>query len=131
MYKFSKSSEEKLATCHPDLQKLMNEVIKYYDCSIICGHRGEKEQNEAFEKGYSKLKFPNGKHNKIPSLAVDVLPYPFKGYQDRDQFLFMQGFIKGIATQLGIKIRLGIDFNGDLSFKNDSLFDGPHIELII
>jgi len=131
MYKFSKSSEEKLATCHPDLQKIMNEVIKYYDCSIICGHRGEKEQNEAFEKGYSKLKFPNGKHNKIPSLAVDILPYPFKGYQDRDQFLFMQGFIKGIATQLGIKIRLGIDFNGDLSFKNDSLFDGPHIELII
>lgn len=130
MYSFSESSQAKLDTCHPDLQRLMNEVIKHYDCSIICGHRGEKEQNEAYEKGYSKLRYPKGKHNKIPSLAVDVLPYPFKGYNDRDQFIFMQGLIKGIATQLGIKIRLGIDFNGDLSFKNDSLFDGPHIELI-
>ena len=123
MYSFSESSKNKLDTCHPELQRLMDEVIKHYDCSIICGHRGEKDQNDAYEKGYSKLRYPKGKHNKIPSLAVDVLPYPFKGYNDRDQFIFMQGLIKGISTQMGIKIRLGIDFSGDLSFKNDVIFD--------
>lgn len=129
MPEFSKKSKERLSTCHPDLQLLFNEVIKHYDCTIICGHRGEKEQNEAFEKGFSKLKWPHGEHNKSPSMAVDVLPYPFLGWGNREQFIYMAGYIKSTADRLGIKIRLGIDFNQDMNFKNDRLFDGPHVQL--
>lgn len=128
-FKFSDSSKEKLATCHPDLQRLFNEVIKHYDCTIICGHRGKSEQNEAFMRGFSKLQFPDSKHNSFPSMAIDVLPYPFTNWNDKLKFVHFAGYVLATADQLGIKIRCGIDFNEDLKFNNDSLFDGPHFEL--
>lgn len=129
MAKFSQSSQERLLTCHPDLQRLFSEVIKHYDCTILCGKRGEKEQNEALERGLSKLKYPLSKHNKSPSLAVDAVPYPID-WQDGKRFLHFAGFVLGVASQLGIKIRWGGDFNRDLNFSNDSFVDAPHFELV-
>jgi len=41
---FGERSRNNLKTCHEDLQKLFNEVIKHFDCSVICGHRGQEEQ---------------------------------------------------------------------------------------
>ena len=43
MPKFSKKSKSKLETCDSKLQDLFNEVIMHFDCSILCGHRGEEE----------------------------------------------------------------------------------------
>jgi hypothetical protein len=121
MYKFSDKSIERLNTCHPDLIKLFNEVIKGMDCSIICGYRGEKEQNLAYESGYSQLKYPDSKHNKQPSLAVDVLPYPTL-YSDSRAIYHLAGYIKGIAEGLGIKIQWGGDWK--------TFIDAPHWELM-
>ena len=73
MPRFGKTSKRRLATCHEDLQEILNEVIKYFDCSVLCGHRGEADQNKAYESGHSKVKWPNGRHNKKPSIAVDIL----------------------------------------------------------
>ena len=56
MFRFSHISRSRLNTCHPDLITLFNTVIRNYDCSILCGHRGELEQNEAFDNGYSQLR---------------------------------------------------------------------------
>ena len=42
---------------------------------IVCGHRNKEDQNKAFAEGKSKLKWPKGKHNKLPSQAVDAAPY--------------------------------------------------------
>lgn len=120
MPSFSKSSQAKLATCHPDLQRLFNEVIKHVDCTIICGHRGEKEQNEAFENGFSMLKFPNSKHNGSPSLAVDCLPYPIK-WSDSESHHKFAGFVLGVASQMGIKIEWGGNWS--------SFEDRPHFQL--
>ena len=75
MPKYSTISKSRLVTCHQDLQTLFNEVIKYYDCTIVYGHRGEIAQNQAYAEGKSQLKWPNSKHNKWPSLAVDAAPY--------------------------------------------------------
>lgn len=130
MPKYSDISKQRLATCHPDLQKIFNEVIKHYDCVIICGHRGEKEQNEAYAKGFSKLKWPNGNHNKNPSRAVDALPYPID-WNNKDSHLHFAGFVMGVASAMGIKIRWGGDFNQDKNFKNDSFIDRPHFELVV
>ena len=71
---FSQTSKARLSTAHPDLQRLFNEVVKHWDCTIVCGHRGKEEQDKAFAEGKSKVKWPNGRHNKLPSLAVDVMP---------------------------------------------------------
>lgn len=129
-FKFSKKSKEKLDTCHPDLRRLFNEVIKHYDCTIICGHRGKEEQDEAVRSGHSKVAWPNSKHNQLLSLAADVVPYPLKSWKDPKSFIHFAGFVWGVAKTLGIEIRCGIDFNRDLDFNNDNLFDGPHFELI-
>lgn len=79
MPKFSKTSLKRLETCHPILQELCHEAIKDIDFMVICGHRGEEEQNKAFAEGKSKLKYPHSKHNKIPSLAVDLCPVKYEG----------------------------------------------------
>ena len=75
MPKFSKTSEARLSTCHPDLQAVCRELIKQYDFAVLCGHRGKAEQNAAFDAGNSRLIYPQSKHNAKPSLAVDIAPY--------------------------------------------------------
>ena len=109
MPKFGRRSRERLATCDKDLQMVFNEVIKYVDCSVLCGTRGKEEQNKAFEEGRSKVKYPNGRHNASPSYAVDVTPYPID-WEDRERQTLFAGFVLGIANQMGITLRWGGDW---------------------
>ena len=74
MPRFGTRSKSRLHTCDERLQKLFKEVVKGFDCTVIEGHRGKTKQNAAYDKGNSKLKYPKGKHNRIPSIAVDVAP---------------------------------------------------------
>lgn len=120
MFKFSKRSKSRLSTCDERLQIICNELILRMDVTILCGHRGEKEQNKAYNNGFSKLKFPHSKHNQFPSKAVDVAPYPVD-WKNIRRFNEMCDIIQEIADQYNIKIKLGRDFN---SFK-----DYPHVEL--
>ncbi len=85
MPKFSARSTERLETCDPRLIAVFNEVVKHFDCTILEGWRSEEDQNEAFRTGKSKLKYPEGKHNKQPSFAVDVAPYPVD-WENLDRF---------------------------------------------
>lgn len=117
---FSHSSLDKLATCHPHLQQIMKEVIKHVDIIILCGHRGEKEQNAAFENHTSQLKWPNGKHNRMPAMAVDIAPYPVDWY-DLGRFQTVADVVKNVAKTMGIEIAWGGEWK---SFK-----DLPHFEL--
>ncbi len=129
MPSFGKSSQDKLATCDPRLQKVFNEVIKYFDCTVIEGHRGEEAQNKAFAEGKSKLKYPQSKHNKTPSLAADVLPYPID-WNDTNRMRYFAGFVVGIAATMGIKLRWGGDWNQNTELKDNSFNDLPHFELV-
>lgn len=135
MAKFGNTSKRRLAECHPDIQTLFKEVVKHFDCSVICGHRGEVQQNEAFAKGLSKLTFPKSKHNQFPSLAVDVVPYPID-WNDTRRMTFFAGFVKGIAFKLKEEgritsiIRWGGDWDGDTEVKDNKFQDLPHFELI-
>ena len=126
---FGKASQEKLATCDPRLQKVFNEVIKHFDCTVIEGHRGEAAQNKAFAEGKSKLKYPQGKHNKTPSLAADVLPNPID-WNDTNRMRYFAGFVVGIAATMGIKLRWGGDWNQNTELKDNSFNDLPHFELV-
>lgn len=128
MPKFSKISEDRLSTCHPDIQKVWREVIKYYDCICICGHRGEQEQNEAFESKKSHLKWPESAHNKFPSMAIDSVPYPLN-WKDENQMRVFAGFVLGVATMMGIKLRWGGDWNRDWNVDENKFNDFPHFEL--
>jgi peptidoglycan L-alanyl-D-glutamate endopeptidase CwlK len=127
MPSYSRRSLANLQTCHPSLRKIFKEVIKNYDCTIIQGHRSLEEQDELYRTGKSKLR--KGKHNYIPSLAVDVCPYPID-WRDKIRFYHFVGYVKGVADQLGIKIRCGADWDGDNNFKDQTFHDLPHFELL-
>lgn len=134
---FSQRSKKNLATCHPDLQRLFNEVIKVFDCTVLEGHRDKAAQDAAFASGHSKLKYPQGKHNSIPSLAVDVCPHPLD-WSDIKTFHWFAGYVLGVANQLyengqmDHKIRWGGDWavNYDLNDVN-GLNDLVHFEIIV
>ena len=127
MPKFGKRSQERLNTCDEDLIALFKEVVKYFDCSVLEGHRGEEKQNKYFNEGKSKLKYPKGRHNRKPSNAVDVVPYPVD-WNDREQMTYFAGFVKGVAYKMGIPIRWGGDWNNNNDLKDNNFDDLPHFE---
>lgn len=136
MPKFSKTSKDRLATCHPDLQLLFNTVINTFDCTIICGHRGQKDQEIAFKTGKSRLKFPESKHNSSPSWAVDAAPYPIN-WKDMNGFCWFAGYVLGIADMLHLqgkmehRIRWGGDWNRNYDMGDEKgLRDLVHFEII-
>ena len=128
MPRFGKRSISRLKTCDQKLQELFYEVVKHFDCSIIEGHRGEERQNKAFADGKSKVKYPNGKHNQNPSVAVDVAPYPID-WSDRDRFHYFGGFVLGVAKEMGMNIRWGGDWNQDTHTKDNKFDDLVHFEI--
>ena len=62
-------------------------------------------------------------------MAVDVVPYPID-WKDRARFYHFVGFVRGIASQKGIKIRTGADWDGDHLFNDQTFHDLPHFELL-
>jgi peptidoglycan L-alanyl-D-glutamate endopeptidase CwlK len=120
MYKFGKKSIDRIHTLHPNLQSILDDAIVLMDISVLCGHRGESEQNTAYNEGRSKLRFPKSKHNRLPSRAVDIAPHPID-WNDIEGFKQMGWMIKGVAQAKGIKIKWGGDWH---NFK-----DYPHFEL--
>jgi peptidoglycan LD-endopeptidase CwlK len=135
MPKFSEGSIDKLVTCHRDLQTLFMEVIKYFDCTVLEGFRDKDEQNKAFAEGKSKLQWPNGNHNQLPSRAVDVAPFPIN-WNDRERFYFFAGRVLGIADMLKAQgkmthsIRYGGDWNSDTQLKDNKFDDLVHFEIV-
>ena len=128
MPSFGTRSKSNLDSAHKDLQTLFNEVIKHYDCSVICGYRNETDQNKAYHDGRSSLKFPQSKHNSLPSRAVDVVPYPID-WKDTKRFYHFGGYVLGISTLLNITIRWGGDWDSDYIFSDQTFNDLVHFEL--
>lgn len=136
MPQFSNISKQRLATCHSDLQTLFNTVILEYDCAVVCGHRNEEDQNKAHDSGNSKKRWPDSKHNTLPSLAVDVAPYESGGVDwGTTQSAFFAGYVKGVADELfreGVmrhRIRLGIDWDEDSDVDDTKFWDACHFEI--
>ena len=130
MAKFGKKSRENLSTCHEDLQRLFNEVIKYVDCSILEGHREERRQEQLYAEGKTKVHYPMGRHNSKPSRAVDVSPWPID-WADRERQTLFAGFVLGMANRMGIDVRWGGDWNMNFKVKDNKFDDFPHFELVV
>lgn len=135
MPSFSAVSKMRLQECADDLQIVMNEAIKIIDFSVTCGYRNEKEQQKAVELKRSKLNYPNSKHNKKPSLAVDIAPYPID-WKNLGRFKFVAGIVLGIAYAfyeqdiIKHKIRWGGDWNRNYDITDDKWTDLPHFEIV-
>ena len=125
---FGKSSKKRQSTCDSKLQEIFNEVIKHVDCSVLEGHREKDRQNKLFEEGKTKVKYPDGRHNRQPSSAVDVTPYPVD-WKDRERQTLFAGFVIGVASQMGINLRWGGDWDQDFQVVDNRFDDFPHFEL--
>ena len=129
MPSFSKRSLDHLETCDARIQKVLNAAIKNGpDFVVICGHRNEADQNKAFDEGKSKVRWPNGRHNTLPSKAVDIVPYPVD-WNDLDRFRVLISYVLGIAEVMGVPMRSGFDWDGDWDEKDERFRDFPHLEL--
>ena len=125
---FGKSSAERLATCDHRLRTLFERVVTDFDCSIITGHRGKVEQNAAFNAGNSQIQWPNGKHNALPSKAVDAQCYPIE-WGDRERQTYFAGQVMATARMMGIPLRWGGDWDGDTEVKDNAFDDLCHFEI--
>lgn len=147
-YSFGKRSRSHLETCHPVLQDIAEAAISAtpMDFTILCGYRGEAEQNELYAQGRSKLRYPDSKHNRTDirgnpmSWAVDVAPWfkeaPHIRWDSPREFRWLAGFFIGIghsiAVSSGYTLRWGGDWDsdGDHSKVDNPFMDLPHIELV-
>lgn len=124
----SAKSMTKLLSCDKRLQDVILKVAKTWDILVIEGHRGEEAQNKAFENGFTKLKFPHGKHNKNPSMAVDISPEPYDA-KDRERITFLAGYVMSVADTMGVSLRWGGDWNGDKKLKDNNFDDLFHFQI--
>ena len=125
MPQLSPRSKERLYTCDEALVRVVERAIilvpKEYDFTVLCGHRGEAEQNAAFHEKRSKLRWPKSKHNSTPSLAVDIAPYPIN-WNDLQRFYAVATYMFKAAQIEKVEIRWGGQWT---SFR-----DYPHWELV-
>lgn len=144
---FSARSATELATCDDRLVAIFERVIALgFDCTILEGRRGKAAQDEAYHQGRSQKQWPDGNHNcpivdpTKPSAtwledtnakcrAVDAAPYPVD-WKKRERFIYFAGIVKGVAAGMGIKLRWGGDWNGNLDPADESFSDLVHFELL-
>lgn len=146
MYKFGSKSQAQLDTCHEDIQAILNEVIKFYDFSVLEGIRTTERQQELYADGKTTLDGVNqlSKHQHPSGIshAVDIMPYKkkenaFSGHEKDDRrFYMMMGMVKATAKKLLEEgkithdVRFGLDWDGDDTFRDQRFDDLPHFELI-
>lgn len=134
-------SLSRLQSVHPTLGLVVIEAEKIVPLIVIEGHRGKEAQDKAFAEKKSKLQWPNGKHNALPSLAVDLAPFYMEGstraidWGDLIAFGRIMGCIQTIAHQMRVQLRFGLDWDGDFRSAGrdpgETFLDAPHVEIVL
>lgn len=117
---FSRVSEERLQSCHQDLQRVARMAIAKIDFVVLCGHRSQELQDQAFKDGHSKVPWPKSRHNPIPSEAMDLSPYPID-WENLDRFKALAVIVIQAAKSLGVDLEWGGEWIGFPDF--------PHYQL--
>ena len=126
MPRFSRKSRSKLEGVDARLVLLVEEVVKYFDITVIEGKRSQERQNQLVKEGKSKTKF--GKH--VQGMAVDIAPYPID-WNARDDFHYLGGFVLGIACKMGINVRWGGDWSSSsLAIEQRTTIDNNFDDLV-
>ena len=129
MPRFSEASETALTSCDERLQRLLRKAIERFDFRVLEGHRSMERQRELYDRGLSKALPGSSKHNTLPSLAVDIAPYPID-WADREQFTLLAGYLLGLAEGMGFRLRWGGDWDQDFVVADNRFDDLPHFEIV-
>ncbi len=136
MFRFSKKSLAQLDTVDPRLKALAIQVLSVspIDFTIVQGRRTVAQSAQNIKNGTSFLSDPS-KSKHVTGEAIDFAPY-VNGkldWDDREKFWTIAKLFKQEAEKMGIKVRLGADWNGNGSYKDEvqrGSFDGGHVELV-
>ena len=142
MPNFGTTSTARLSTCHPDLQVILKEAVRYIDFSVVYGHRTPDEQLRLYGKGrvngiiMDKAKVVTycdgvekpSKHNKYPSDAADIIPYPSGWAATEFEWGYLLGVVIGIADQFYKEGRISHQVESGAFWTK--FVDRPHIQLI-
>lgn len=117
-------SMKRLAECRQDIQDLILEVAADIDAgalaplitdmTVLCGFRGQLEQDAAVARGASKTPWPRSKHNRKPALAVDIAAHPYVS-TDELRANVLRGYVVAKARQRGMRLKI-------------ISWDAPHVE---
>jgi peptidoglycan L-alanyl-D-glutamate endopeptidase CwlK len=125
-FSLSERSRKNLESCDQAIKTLVYEALKEYDVVVVEGWRDKETQDKYYSEGKSKLRWPDSRHNKQPSRAVDlgIFNKDLNGidWANLNPFFELAGYLKAVARQKGIKMRWGGDYK---HFK-----DYPHFELL-
>ncbi len=82
--------------------------------------------------GNSKLQWPEGKHNGIPSRALDAQTYPRpeKKQDLRAEQFYLLGLYVGVGIEMGIELRTGADWDSDGEVSDNGWDDLFHVEIV-
>lgn len=141
-FNFGQASKDRIATCHPDLQQILNVALEVTDVDfgVAEGHRSVELQQQYFKEGKSKIDGVTqlGKHNEKPSMAADI--YPFVGGKanyDNETLSYLAGILHAVSEMLYNQgaithhLRWGGNWDMDGEILIDQSFDDrPHIELV-
>lgn len=119
----SAKSLANLKEAHPDLQKIVNQLMVDYPgikFQINDAQRGRVEQETAYRNRTSKAHFGQSAHNYKPAVALDIYPLPVSFTKLQPYRNLAKAFIS-TANKLGI----GIEWGGSWT----SIKDFPHFEL--
>lgn len=131
MNSWGRKSQKGYDSLNTDLMRLCDQILGKWDCSILWGFRNKERQEGMVATGNSQLHFPFSKHNRYPSAAVDLCPYPIPDWEkDTHVFRTFGGYVLGVADTMGIKIRWGGDWDGDKDLNDQTFNDLVHFELI-
>lgn len=136
MGQFGTQSQLRLNTCHAHLQSVAYKAVKKcpVDFGISEGNRSIERQKQLFIDKKTKIDGVTefSKHNYTPSKAFDI--YAWVNNQvsyDVNHLCFIAGYIMACASELGIKLRWGGNWDMDGEILRDQNFDDlPHFELI-
>jgi len=128
-FKFSQRSLDNLKTCHPVLQLLAKKALAKgtLDFTVICGHRDKASQDAAFKAGTSGLRWPKSYHNKLPSAAMDIVPYPFISWKDIAAFEALGSLIQETWNEMTDDEKEGYSLFWGKNWKG--LVDYPHWQI--
>ena len=161
---YGRTSNQRLDTTHPDIQRLMRRVGPNFANTILEGERSVEQQEKNVAKGVSKTmdsKHLVGEDLRDQADAVDAAPDPLAWPQagklkariesvagqltDEQEneimalvgeyvkevgiFYYFGGFVLGTAQEMGLGIRWGGDWDGDLNLSEERFKDLVHFEI--
>jgi len=137
-YRLSDSSDKNLATCNNRIQFAVYWLLNFVDVGVACGHRTKATQNKAYANKASTLKWPDSKHNSMPSNAVDLYAYVAgvgaimdrrKSKRCYEYYARIAGLLEAYCDSKGYHFRWGGNWDGDDSLEDQNFNDLMHFEI--